>query len=98
MRKGPLSKKDKQFIDDHMSMDANALAQELDRSLTSVEKYIEENHPSQKSSTHSLFVRKPDRGVTVMTEAASMAGDESKKNNPPTPPQRYTTIIHKIKD
>ena len=97
MRKGPLSKKDKHFIDDHMSMDANALAQELDRSLTSVEKYIEENHTSQKSSTHSLFVRKPDRGVTVMTEAASMAGDESKKN-PPTTPGRYTTIIHKIKD
>lgn len=98
MKKGPLSKKDKEFIDDNMSLDATAIATKLDRSLASVKKYIEEIHSNTPDSNiHSLFARKPDRGVTVMTEAASIAGDESKKN-PPTTPGRYTTIIHKIKD
>ena len=41
MKKGPLSKKDKEFIDDNMSLDATAIATKLDRSLASVKKYIE---------------------------------------------------------
>lgn len=98
MKKGPLSKKDKEFIDGNMSMDVNAIATKLDRSLTSVKKYMEAiRSDTSDARIHSLFARKPDRGVTVMTEAASIAGDESKKN-PPATPGRYTTIIHKIKD
>jgi len=98
MKKGPLSKKDKQFIDDNISMDVSSLAEKLDRSLSSVEKYVEEHHDTSNIPSHSLFARKPDRGVTVMTEAASMAADDNKKNHTPQPPKRYTDIIHKIKD
>ena len=98
MRKGPLSKKDKQFIDDNMSMDIDILAKELDRSLSSVKKYVKEHHITKDAPAHSLFVRKPERGVTVMTEAASMAADYNKKNDASQSPKRYTDIIHKIKD
>jgi len=97
MKKGPLSNKDKKFIDDNISMDIATVAKKLDRSLSSVQKYIKENYQTTESAIHSLFARKPDRGVTVMTEAASMAADEKKKT-PPASPQRYTAIIHKIKD
>ena len=37
MKKGPLSKKDKQFIDENLSMGGEALAEKLERSTSSVE-------------------------------------------------------------
>ncbi len=98
MKKGPLSKKDKQFIDENLSMGVEALAEKLERSTSSVEKYIKENYQTTESAIHSLFARKPNRGVTVMTEAASIASDDSKKSQTVSAPKRYTNVIHKIKD
>ena len=45
-----------------------------------------------------LFARNEQRGVTVMTESASMASDESKQGREPQTPARYRQFIHKIKD
>ena len=44
----------------------------------------------------SLYVRDSNKTATIMTEAASAAGDESRKK--PSTPQRYKSVIHKIKE
>ena len=44
----------------------------------------------------NLYARKEDRGVTIMTEAASMASDENKSKAANSVP-RYSKFIHKIK-
>ena len=98
MKKGPLSNKEKQFIDNNLSMGAEDIAQELTRSVKVVSNYLETKSAEETSPTHELFARKPDRGVTVMTEAASIVGDENKSVRASSPPKRYQGIIHKIKE
>tara|TARA_Y100001951_G_C11165503_1_gene197233 strand:+ start:16 stop:315 length:300 start_codon:yes stop_codon:yes gene_type:complete len=98
MKKGPLSNKEKQFIADNPSMQPEDIATELGRSLKVIAKYVEIKSPEKESAAHELFARKADRGVTVMTEAASMAGDESKSNRTTSSPKRYEGAIHKIKE
>ena len=105
MKKGPLSTKDKKFIDKNLSMEIDALAAKLDRSISSVEKYLSskneilESKPKQAQNTSgNLFARNKDHGVVVMTEAASMAADESKKiNNSSLDSRKYRNVIHTIK-
>tara|TARA_R100001377_G_C3156651_1_gene98254 strand:+ start:149 stop:454 length:306 start_codon:yes stop_codon:yes gene_type:complete len=100
MKKGPLSKKEKEFIDNNKSMNTEDVAKKLERSVKVVARYVEINNQEDPTHTSELFARKEDRGVTVMTEAASMAGDESKsrrKAESPNP-KRYEGVIHKIKE
>ena len=78
MKKGPLSKKEKEFIDENKSMGAEDIADKLERSVKVVSRYVEISDTDTPTHTSELFARKEDRGVTVMTEAASAAGDESK--------------------
>tara|TARA_Y100001949_G_scaffold58479_1_gene49217 strand:- start:1723 stop:2022 length:300 start_codon:yes stop_codon:yes gene_type:complete len=98
MKKGPLSNKEKQFIDNNQSMQTDEIATKLDRSLKVVSKYIDIKSDEETNPTHELFARKPDRGVTVMTEAASIAGDENKSVRTTSTPKRYQGVIHKIKE
>ena len=97
MKKGPLSNKEKQFIDSNKSMSVEKVADKLKRSVEVVSRYISTRDEEETSPTHDLFARKPDRGVTVMTEAASMTSDENKSKREATSPKRYQRIIHKIK-
>jgi hypothetical protein len=98
MKKGPLSNKEKEFIDENKSMTVKDLCEKLDRSKTIIEKYTKIRQEEKPTSTHDLFVRKKDRGVVVMTESASATSDENKKKRKKEMPKRYTTIIHKIKE
>ena len=98
MKKGPLSNKEKQFIDNNQSMATSEIAEKLGRSVKVVSNYIEINSAENVTPTHELFARKPERGVTVMTEAASMAGDENKENRDVPTSKRYQGMIHKIKE
>ena len=98
MKKGPLSNKEKQFIDDNQSMKTEEIAQELGRSVKVVSNYIEIKSAEATSPTHELFARNPERGVTVMTEAASIVGDENKSVRTTSTAQRYKGVIHKIKE
>ena len=100
MKKGPLSKKEKEFIDENKSMSTEDIADKLERSVKVVSRYVEISDEENPTRTSELFARKEDRGVTVMTEAASAAGDENKarrKTESPTP-KRYEGVIHKIKE
>ena len=98
MKKGPLSKKEKAFIDDNKSMSTEDIANKLERSVSVVSRYVEINNQEDPTYTSELFARKEDRGVTVMTEAASMAGDENKSKRKTESPKRYQGVIHKIKE
>ena len=98
MKRGPLSNKEKQFIDSSTSMSAQEVATRLERSVSVVSKYIEIQKDKETTPTHDLFARKEDRGVTVMTEAASMTADENKNKRTTTSPKRYRGVIHKIKE
>ena len=98
MKKGPLSNKEKEFIDQNKSMSNEDIAEKLERSVKVVSRYVEISGPDSSTHTSELFARKEDRGVTVMTEAASMAGDESKSNRKTKTPTRYQGVIHKIKE
>tara|TARA_R100000008_G_scaffold85426_2_gene75334 strand:- start:740 stop:1039 length:300 start_codon:yes stop_codon:yes gene_type:complete len=98
MKKGPLSNKEKEFIDKNDSMSTEEIADELDRSVATVSKYIKLKDDEDTSPTHNLFARKSDRGVTVMTEAASSQADENKQKRTTSSPKRYQGVIHKIKE
>tara|TARA_R110002051_G_scaffold33434_2_gene74962 strand:+ start:231 stop:530 length:300 start_codon:yes stop_codon:yes gene_type:complete len=98
MKKGPLSKKEKQFVDENKSMSTEDIASKLERSVKVISRYVEITDQEDPTRTSELFARKEDRGVTVMTEAASTAGDENKAQRKSTTPKRYQGVIHKIKE
>jgi hypothetical protein len=98
MKKGPLSNKEKEFIDENTSMAVEDICKKLDRSKSIVEKYTKIREDEKTTSTHDLFARKKERGVVVMTESASATADENKKKRKKEMPKRYTAIIHKIKE
>tara|TARA_R100000008_G_scaffold33121_1_gene18699 strand:+ start:2034 stop:2342 length:309 start_codon:yes stop_codon:yes gene_type:complete len=99
MKKGPLSKKEKEFIDNNVAIGVPDLATKLDRSTAVVSRYVETiTDDSSTTSTHNLFARKKERGVTVMTEAASMASDDNKKARKTEMPARHKGAIHKIRE
>ena len=105
MKKGPLSKEDKAFIDSNSDMSAEDLSKKLKRSKSSVEKYVAtlnkrttKTKTTEENSDMNLFARKEDRGVVVMTEAASMSADSSKSNSSSLKANRYRDVIHKIRE
>ena len=95
MKKGPLSKQEKEFIDNNLAMDVKDISKKLDRSEKILNKYMKiTDTPSQK-----LFATKPERGVVVMTESASMSADDSRPKRSSQMPSRYKEgVIHTIKE
>ena len=98
MKRGPLSNKEKKFIDSNKSMSVQEVAAKLERSVAVVSKYVEIQQDEETTPTHNLFARKKERGVTVMTEAASMASDENSSKRNVSSSKRYKGVIHKIKE
>ena len=95
MKKGPLSKTEKQFIDNNKSMDIKDISKKLDRSEKVLSKYIK----ITDTPSNNLFATKPERGVVVMTETASTSADESRPKRSSQMPARYTEgVIHTIKE
>lgn len=104
-KKGPLSNKEKKYIEnnlDSIKSDADKVAELMNRSVATIAKYINSLPKKEEAKTikpGDLIARNEEMGVTVMTESASMAGDESKKQRKPNQnPERYTQYIHKIKE
>jgi uncharacterized membrane protein len=112
MRKGPLSKADKAYIEKRAGKDnAIKIAKKLDRNVELVEKHIstivvEAPEPAveapasdqpQMPKVMDVIARRPERGVVVMTEAASMACDKLREQRPAKQPSsRYKNCIHKF--
>jgi hypothetical protein len=112
-KKGPLSQKEKTYIEkNYHSKTVVEIANKLHRTEYMVDKFIKtlsfsikDDEPKEeetpKQITGDLFAKNKERGVVVMTQTASMAGDESKSKrkeaaNGISP--RYTKNIHKIRD
>ena len=98
MKKGPLSKAEKYYIENNARSELSDLAKDLDRSEVSISKHLKtiKIKDEQVLDSSSLYVRDSNKVATIMTEAASMAADESSKKT--SPPEKYRGIIHKIKE
>ena len=100
MKKGPLSSKEKEYIETFYKVSSvKELASKMDRSTSIVEKFVgtlePEPQPKKASAASNLLARNKDRGIVVMTEASSMESDKTRKR--PEPPSRYRGMIHQIK-
>lgn len=108
MRKGPLSKSDKTFIENNITMSVEDLAKKLDRSDNSVRSYYEQLKPQDKSTKTEIkngneldqFARNKKYGVVIMTENASMSSDSSRNKRVKDIEQirKFRGAIHRIKD
>ena len=103
-KKGPLSKKEKTYIEENRSLAAEEIATELDRSEASVRKHIAtlKDDDKPQSIAGEQFARNQKYGATIMTENASMAGDATKGKRQPSEEEvnvakRHRGSIHKIK-
>lgn len=90
-KKGPIGKIEAFYIDHHYQLlTPTDLANELDRTVRSIELYIKKTHTDNKKSTTLIkenndnkvnagdhFIRKD--GIVIMTENASTISDETKK-------------------
>lgn len=99
MKKGPLSKKEKEFIECNIGMAIEELSKKLERSVEALEKHLTKNKKNTTTSNNmSLFARNKDRGVVVMTESASMASDSNTKKVNLYETRKYKDSIHTIKE
>ena len=100
MKKGPLSNEEKDVIRNNAEefSSVDELATKMDRSVLILTKFLSSVAKESSQDVSSLFARKEDRGVTVMTEAASIASDENKQKKNIESPPRYRKYIHKIKE
>jgi len=82
-KRGRLSKEEKSYIEDNLDDGVEDIASSLDRSEAVVQKHIDETTAQESDGSEGLkagdlMARNEKYGVVVMTEGASMAGDESK--------------------
>ena len=100
MKKGPLSNEEKDFVRSNAKdfSRIEELASKMDRSVFILTKFLAGVAKETTQDISSLFARKEERGVTVMTEAASIASDENKEKKDVQSPPRYRKYIHKIKE
>jgi len=107
MKKGPLSKKEKTFIESNKEIALEDLSLQMNRSENMISKYIatlktepaaaEDEAKIKVEDVSGLFARNEKYGATVMTETASIVSDENKKSKPKMP-ARTKNCIHRIKD
>jgi hypothetical protein len=102
-KKGPLSKAEKFYIENHTDLSIDVLCRDLDRAKSTVNKFLktlpaatqepESSTPKSPTATMSQFARN-DKGSVVMTENASIMADEHRgKRSLPPRSQRCTTKI-----
>jgi hypothetical protein len=81
-KKGPISKIESFYIDNNRDKDIAEIAVDLDRSVSSIEKYLKKNAteaPRQTSVKAGDQFARNDKGSVVMTENASQISDEKRK-------------------
>lgn len=85
IKKGPLGKTEMFYIDgNYMDLTVAEIAEDLNRSITSVENYIKKNLVKQKPKgiqAGDHFIRQ--KGVTIMSENASTIADQRRSSRSP---------------
>lgn len=83
-KKGPISKIEAFYIDsNHGQLSVAEIATDLDRTVSSIEKYLKNNvkeQPRQTSVKAGDQFARNDRGSVVMTENASQMSDATRKS------------------
>jgi hypothetical protein len=95
-KKGPISKIEAFYIDNNRDTDVAQIALDLDRSITSIEKYLKKNvteAPRQTGTRAGDQFARNDKGSVVMTENASQMSDAVRK----TVIKKPTHCVTKIK-
>jgi len=102
--KGPLTKVEKFYIDNNQNQSVKELATDLSRTEKAVQKYLDtlssddtEHIAKSKSDAPSvgdMMIKNEKYGVSVMTQEASMAGEDLCKKKGKFDPD----VMHKIKD
>tara|TARA_Y100001963_G_scaffold120231_1_gene168031 strand:+ start:821 stop:1126 length:306 start_codon:yes stop_codon:yes gene_type:complete len=76
-KKGPLSKAEKFYIDNHSERSVDDLCKDLDRAKSTVNKYLDTVQKSKGTMLYDQFARN-ERGSTIMTENAATLSDEKR--------------------
>jgi len=99
---GKITKVEKFYIENNTDKEVGEIAKDLNRTKASVEKHIAKNKTShvdeaqdKKAPIRDLFGHKEDRGVTIMTPAASETADETRSSRV-RQSQRHKNAIHII--
>ena len=99
---GKITKVEKFYIDNNPELDAGDLAKDLNRSAAFVKKHakkVDTGHvdtTQEKKEMNELFGHKEDRGVTIMTPAASEVADETRSSRINIS-SKHQNAIHVIK-
>ena len=103
--KGPLSKVEKFYIEQNCSSQSTKeIAKDISRSVKAVEKHLASTKKeasshiakakSEEPNAGDLMIRNEKYGVSIMSQEASMSGDDS----PPSQKNTFNpNVMHKIK-
>tara|TARA_Y100000034_G_C6809771_1_gene363839 strand:- start:654 stop:983 length:330 start_codon:yes stop_codon:yes gene_type:complete len=103
--KGPLTKVEKFYIDNNKNKKVEELAEDLSRTEKAIKKYLDataqpddNNHiakaKSDSPTAGDMMIKNERYGVSIMTQEASMNGDESKSKSS----QLNPNFVHKMKE
>jgi len=76
-KRGPLSKAEKFYIENNIDSELENLAKDLDRAVSSIEKYVNKVRKSNRVTVGDQFARN-GKGSVVMTENASSMADQKR--------------------
>ena len=92
-KKGPIGKAEAFYIENHYPQtEAKQLAEDLDRTITSIKSFIKKNKLDQKATMTVDDQLAKQKGSVVMTENASSMIDARKKSQTSRPESCVTTI------
>tara|TARA_R110002020_G_scaffold271671_5_gene486868 strand:- start:995 stop:1321 length:327 start_codon:yes stop_codon:yes gene_type:complete len=98
---GKITKVEKFYIENNPDLDASDLAKDLNRSVAFVKKHVKKvdtghvDTTQEERTANELFGHKEDRGVTIMTPAASEVADETRQGRI-NQSKRHQNAIHII--
>jgi hypothetical protein len=92
-KKGPLSKAEKFYIENHRDFDIKNLCRDLDRAQSIIKTFVNSLPEQQKETPLYKQFARNDKGATVMTEGASSMADDKRS----TPNKQRPSCVTSIK-
>lgn len=99
-KKGPLSKAEKFYIDNHLDKPIDDLCKDLDRAKSSVSKYIKSIPVDDQQKAETLLYQqfaRNGKGSTVMTQNAAEMSDQKRSKFTNNNTRRSSACTTKIR-
>tara|TARA_Y100000114_G_C11762908_1_gene330930 strand:- start:3726 stop:4031 length:306 start_codon:yes stop_codon:yes gene_type:complete len=99
-KKGPLSKAERFYIDNHLAKPLEELCKDLDRAKSTINKYLKNVAVDEKQKAETILFEqfaRNNKGSTVMTENASIMADEKRKDYGSTTNKRSERCTTRIR-